>query len=283
MDVQRCATATEFLAATAGYRGAEPVRTNVLGTVATGVASGARSYDECFWWVASDDDEVVGAALRTVPFGLHLGPMTPGCAAAIGTQVARADPSCPWVTGPVAAACEIASVLCGPDSPGGPPTPSQRQLLQTIESLEAPEVHGELRRATLEDATLVDDWLRAFAHELGEVTWPNQVDQAESIESGRIFLWVCDGEVVSLAGHSFTINVPGGSIARVGPVYTPPAQRGLGYASAVTAGVVDLLMRQGSTVMLFSDADNPTSNSVYRRLGFRVVDEVVRIRLDARA
>jgi predicted GNAT family acetyltransferase len=34
-------------------------------------------------------------------------------------------------------------------------------------------------------------------------------------------------------------------------------------------------MAQGSRVMLYADADNPTSNGVYQRIGFHRVDNVI--------
>jgi predicted GNAT family acetyltransferase len=62
-------------------------------------------------------------------------------------------------------------------------------------------------------------------------------------------------------------------VGRLGPVYTLPEARGRGFGSAITAVVARVLLAQGATVMLYADADNPTSNGVYERLGFRAVDE----------
>jgi predicted GNAT family acetyltransferase len=57
---------------------------------------------------------------------------------------------------------------------------------------------------------------------------------------------------------------------RVGPVYTPPACRGRGYASAAVASLSQRLLDDGaSRCMLFTDLSNPTSNKIYDALGYR--------------
>ena len=71
--------------------------------------------------------------------------------------------------------------------------------------------------------------------------------------------------------------------ARIAPVYTPPAQRGRGYGSALVAALSRHLLAQGrSPVYLFADMANPTANGVYLRVGFRPAGEHVHLtRADA--
>ena len=61
---------------------------------------------------------------------------------------------------------------------------------------------------------------------------------------------------------------------RIGPVYTPPELRGRGYASALTAQVSQLQLDRGKRFcFLYTDLANPTSNAIYRRIGYeRVCD-----------
>lgn len=64
--------------------------------------------------------------------------------------------------------------------------------------------------------------------------------------------------------------------ARIGSVYTAPAFRGRSCAGALVARLSRALMADGATgVSLFTDLANPTSNGVYRRLGFWVIGELV--------
>ncbi|MGL1760974.1 GNAT family N-acetyltransferase, partial [Vibrio parahaemolyticus] len=71
----------------------------------------------------------------------------------------------------------------------------------------------------------------------------------------------------------------GGTVGRIGPVYTVPAERGRGYGGAVTAAVTEHLLPQVDTVMLYTDAANPISNAVYERLGFVHEHDIVELDL----
>jgi predicted GNAT family acetyltransferase len=95
----------------------------------------------------------------------------------------------------------------------------------------------------------------------------------DRIGYGGLTLWEADGVPVSLAGLTRTVA----GAVRVGPVYTPPALRGRGYAAAVTAAVSRAALGAGAReVLLFTDLANPTSNALYQRIGYvPVTDRVV--------
>ena len=72
-------------------------------------------------------------------------------------------------------------------------------------------------------------------------------------------------EPVSVTG--FGGPTPNGS--RIGPVYTPPARRGRGYASALVAAVSQARLDAGTRFcFLYTDLANPTSNRIYVALGY---------------
>ena len=57
-------------------------------------------------------------------------------------------------------------------------------------------------------------------------------------------------------------------------VYTPNEHRGRGYASKVTASLSLLCMQQDRPLCnLFTDANNPTSNSIYQKIGYKKIGE----------
>jgi len=75
---------------------------------------------------------------------------------------------------------------------------------------------------------------------------------------------------MDVAGRNVTVA----GVSRVGPVYTPPEHRRQGYAAGVTAACTQhALDTDADQVILFTDVSNPTSNGVYRRLGYRPVEE----------
>ena len=63
---------------------------------------------------------------------------------------------------------------------------------------------------------------------------------------------------------------------RIGCVYTPPALRGRGYASALVAELSQRLLDAGRRYcFLYTDLANPTPNVMYHRIGYRPVCDVV--------
>jgi predicted GNAT family acetyltransferase len=121
--------------------------------------------------------------------------------------------------------------------------------------------------ATVDDLDLLIEWHRAFEIEVGMIAVPTPLAErvALRINNQQLILWIDDGKVVSMAGAN---PLPAAS-ARIGPVYSPPALRGRGYAQAVTAAAGEHVQRDHSrTVFLFTDAVNPASNKAYQRIGY---------------
>ena len=85
------------------------------------------------------------------------------------------------------------------------------------------------------------------------------------------------------AGESRPVSLTGVSGAtphgiRIGPVYTPSAFRGRGYASALVAEVSQEQLDAGRRFcFLYTDLANPTSNKIYQAIGYRPVTDALRI------
>jgi predicted GNAT family acetyltransferase len=281
MDVTRCETAAGFLDATLEYRARDPLRTNVMGSVASSVARGVAFQDEAYWWVVrDDDDDVVGAAMRTPPHPLALGPMPDVALAAVARAVVEVDDGFTAVNGFGVEAFLPAYAATGTPGAARAVVATQRQVLYVCDAVEAPEVPGAAVLAGSQDLELARRWYRDFAEEIDGLRASDDDTPARaSLADGRLRWWRVGDETVSMAGHAVPIEVPGGTVARVGPVFTPPASRGHGYAAGVTGHLTAELLARGATVMLFADEANPTSNGVYRRLGYREVDVAVSVRL----
>ena len=62
--------------------------------------------------------------------------------------------------------------------------------------------------------------------------------------------------------------------ATISLVYTPKELRGQGYASRIVAKLTQKLLDEGkSKCNLFTDLKNPTSNSIYQKVGYRFLGE----------
>jgi GNAT superfamily N-acetyltransferase len=276
MQVRLAADATEFLAATQELRAADPVRTNVLGSVATGVAGGIR-YESETWFLAEDDGVVVGAALWTAPYRLLVGPTGDEAATAIGAAAARRSLELGIPLSGVVGLRSAAEHAA--DAVGRPWTLRMEERLLVLHDYLPPSgVGGSARRSTEADRELLRVWRHDFFVEADVVVQDDESLLRRALLSTRI--WEVDGVPVSMAAHAPIVSTPSGDVGRIGPVYTPPEHRRHGYGGAVTAAVVEHLLPMVGTVMLFADAANPTSNHVYEALGFVHESDVVELEFE---
>ena len=117
-------------------------------------------------------------------------------------------------------------------------------------------------------------WTRAFQDEIGESSSfrDTELRVDKGLAAGQLWLWDHNGEATSMAvGRDPVLGV-----IRVAGVYTPPAKRGHGYAAACVHALSKHLREQGHRCILYTDLGNPTSNSIYRRIGYRAVAEALR-------
>ena len=77
--------------------------------------------------------------------------------------------------------------------------------------------------------------------------------------------------------HLTGVSPPSFGVARVGPVYTPPAQRGFGWASNAVAEISRRIQAEGARACLFTDQANPTSNKIYAALGYQPVADMANL------
>ena len=145
-------------------------------------------------------------------------------------------------------------------------------------------VPGGLVVATEDDVELVMEWFAAFMGDADEQAGrprgasahevPDRAEMLRRLQAGRLWFWVDEtGQRVHLTGA----NPPSFGVARVGPVYTPPAQRGRGWASNAVAEVSRRIQAEGARVCLFTDQANPTSNKIYAALGYRPVVDMANL------
>lgn len=129
---------------------------------------------------------------------------------------------------------------------------------------------GELRQATQEDRITLKKYIIGFYQDC----FPDQPIIDENIEKSidRLLenksLFVLQNskkEIISMAANTrSTLN--GGTISLV---YTPKEFRGFGHASTTVSLLSDILIKNGKKfTCLFTDLTNPTSNSIYQKIGF---------------
>jgi predicted GNAT family acetyltransferase len=274
IQVQRFVDAAAFLERAADFLGVREAEHNLPLGLATRLLADPHAYgaEDPYLGVAAAGDEVVAVAIRTPPYNLILSEADDERAVAAFVADLRAV-QLPGVVGPVRAADQFAQLWARETGVRIRVQVAER-IYRASESHPPENVPGSYRAYATRDRGLVVDWLRAF---VAESLPPGTPFDAEAVlarrleeRAGGFVLWDDDGPV-SLAG--FGGATPHG--IRVGPVYTPPELRGRGYASALVAELTArLLADDRQFCFLFTDLSNPTSNSIYQRVGYRPVADV---------
>ena len=97
------------------------------------------------------------------------------------------------------------------------------------------------------------------------------------IATGDVYTLEVNGSPVSIAKISHKME----QFCGIGMVYTPPYFRGKGYASACVAKLSQVALNRGfSKCVLYTDLTNPTSNSIYQRIGYKPVCDSVEIKFE---
>ena len=149
--------------------------------------------------------------------------------------------------------------------------PIRQGIHQLVQPPRYPGAAGQARELEEADRELFLDFTLAFYREaLPHDIVPPPERIGADVTSGRHLFWVVDGAPVSLAS-----NVRGtATLAAIGGVFTPPAERGKGYAGSVTAALCDRIFASGrKLVCLYTDLSNPYSNRCYAKIGFQPVCE----------
>lgn len=271
MDVRLHQDPDEFTALAKPFYASDPIQHTLALTVMARFL-GRRPDVDPRMATLHDNGTLVGAALRTPPWPLIASGL-PTDPARLDTFVAAwldHDPDVSAVNGPRANAEALADAWMRHTGGGSHETMAGR--LYRLGELTPPSTKGAVRAPTEHDFSLLAQWREAFQLEAtGRVRDPGGAAAGvRSMLDGRdsVCLWHVEDTAVALAMASDPIN----GMSRIGPVYTPPEHRGNGYGSAVTAAASQQARDAGaSSVVLFTDLANPTSNSIYQKIGYHPV------------
>jgi len=221
--------------------------------------------------ILSNEEGLVLAAVQTPPHNLVLSKASQADIEKLAETLANNNFSFPGIVGPSDVAGTFSSKWT--QLTGQKPVEYMDQLIYTLKKVSfPPPVEGEFRFARPGEAPCVAEWVSAFAREaLPKAEQKSSAEELkkaeEMIKVGRVAVWIVNGRPAAQAGISGT-----DSVARISMVYTPPEQRGHGYASAIVAHLSQLQLDQGKKMCcLYADARNPVSNSIYRKIGYEFV------------
>jgi uncharacterized protein len=260
------------------FLSSEPVLHNlILSILHARVAQG----DPGRYWIALHGEESVGVVIQSpLEFPATLTPMEPRAVVAIVDAIAEAGVTLPGVNGDAATAASFAGQWSERCKSAAVPFQGTR-LYELLELAEVSRVdghseQGDLRQAGPGDRSLMILWTRAFQEEIGESASDTELRVDRRLAAGQIWVWDQNGETTSMA----VSREPVQQVVRLGPVYTPPDKRKRGYAEACVYALSKHLRERGHRCILYTDLGNPTSNSIYRRIGYRAVAEALRYRFE---
>ena len=253
----------------------DPVRHNVILTL---LHARASHPEPGRYWIVRVDGGVTGVVFQSpLSFVATVTPMLPDAAIAAVEAIVDQGVLLPGVTGEAATAARFAGHWA--ERTRSPARPVQGQRIYEVErAIAARPVTGQLRPAVDDDRELLVEWERAYQAEAGDA--PSDAVEVVERRLGAGHLWVWDdGAPVAMAGLSLAVA----GVVRIGPVYTAGEHRRRGYASALVAALSRGTLAEGLRCILYTDLANPTSNAIYRAIGYRAVAEVLRYRFDGAA
>jgi uncharacterized protein len=228
------------------------------------------------YWMAIQRDDVVGVAIQSpVTFPAVLTPMETPVATAMADAIWQAGVALPGVTADAATAATFAGQWSERTKSAATPFQGNR-LYELSEIGKVPAVEGKLRQAGPKEHSLMILWSRAFQHEIGESANDTEIRVDRGLAAGQLWLWERRGEAVSMAIGREPIQ----GVVRLSGVYTTLEKRKHGYAAARVHALSKKLRDGGYRCILYTDLGNATSNSIYRRIGYRAVAETLRYRFE---
>lgn len=274
-DIKLYETASTFLGVAQPYlEQAEAVNNLMLGLSLRLARATEPILPAPLFMTAHADAKLVLAAMMTPPQKLILyrrGEAWPTRLQPLADTIHRHGWSVPGVLGPDDLPLAFATLWSQRTGLAIRPGMNQR-IYELRQVIPGPTPSGHFRAATPADLDVITAWFIAFQREAlpDDPTDPqsHRATVERRIQEQALYLWEVDGQAVSLAAWSRPMRH---GIA-IGPVYTPPEQRGHGYASAVTAQLSQSMLDKGyDFCCLFTNLANPTSNTIYQRMGYRPV------------
>lgn len=267
-SVHPASTVEEFQAKAGSWLNQKETQNNLILGITSNIASKPISErQEHYFWTVEKDGEVVGAAFWTPPYKFTITEMEKDSLTVLANTIRDSHPHIPGVGGPKETAKHF-SHLWNLKTHKSPLLETSMRLYHLEKVQETPVNTGVFQCAQEKERELLTEWLGKFYR---EVDLSEEVDEKTMVENylreQRLFIWEDNGHR-AMAGYS-------GSTAngvRVNMVYTPPEFRQKGYATSLVTALSRRLLDSGKKFCcLYTDLLNPTSNSIYQKIGYQPV------------
>ena len=159
-------------------------------------------------------------------------------------------------------------------------TAMEQRIFELTEVNPAIEQFGTLRPVNEGDMHFFPFWAEAMfsADVFGKTAMNIPQDYASyqhRMASLNVHVLEVDGQPVSMAGSTRSME----TVCGVGLVFTPPYFGRRGYATSCVAQLSQLILDKGfKKCVLYTDLANPTSNSIYQKIGYRPICDSVMLK-----
>jgi predicted GNAT family acetyltransferase len=276
VDIKYYKDATDFLARTGKYLAKdEALYGRILGMANAVLRHPELIHKEDLWLCSiNSGKEILAVALSAIQHTVILGHFNGGktdIAEKLVTAAAENFINISGVLGDKALADIFAKKWCKNQNVRIKHKMAQR-LYRLDKVNDVPLSPGKFRLATMADKELVLKWYHAFYMDVsGEDPAGWEARTLPAIDQRWVFFWE-DSKPVSMA----TKTSPTDKKMSVGGVYTPPEFRGKGYATSCVAELSRNILQSGKEFCtLYTDLSNPTSNSIYKKIGYKEVSDSV--------
>jgi len=241
--------------------------------------------DPVNWVMATvvNEEEILLTALMTPPFGITLyakdNLVFDEAIKCLVDGLINSDILVPGVVSEKGLAQRFAEIYGNTKGVGFDMTMSQRIYELTEVNPDVLQL-GELRLLNEKDMAFFPYW----AEEMNSAVFGvlkavgGEIDPyLYSISAGNSYVLEVDGMPVSMAKISRELE----QVCGIAMVYTPPYFRGKGYASSCVAKLSQVALERGfSGCVLYTDLANPTSNSIYQKVGYQEICDSLEIKFE---
>jgi len=245
-------------------------RNNLMLGLADSILHSKRSSETPLFYTVRRDSQICGQAIRTNPDKpLILAEMDNNTVSFLANELKRKNVELDGAVGPIETAKFFSSIWSGSSKVG------MHQGIYQLDNVIHPDYEGG-SMVLAEDKHF--DLVREFSFGFIKDCFPgenkeNEADEAaaRNIKNKTLFLWKnLSGEFVSMAAN----NRESKNGATISWVYTPPQHRNHGYGSKIVASLSQKMLNNGKAFCnLFTDLLNPTSNSIYQKVGYKKIGE----------
>jgi uncharacterized protein len=227
------------------------------------------SDEEPLMGIVFSEGEPCAAVLRTPPYRLLLTRMALDTPEFLVRQLVSKSISFPAFMGPKESTEAFAIAWTARTGDQTQQVENMR-IYQLDKVFPPPPTPGCCVEATADDFALLAQWFTEFREIIHEPP-TNISNMVKSYLAEKCcYLWKTDVPVSMAIAVSPTLNG-----IRIGGVYTPPAFRRHGFAMANVAAISQKMLDAGRCFcFLYTDLANPTSNSIYQKIGYQPICDV---------